>query len=116
MDPYAGNRERLIGDVSEIHSFYLPERFGWSEDFVSAINLDRTFPGLKATQVTILVDDILNDPDAVDVMSYTVWCPTGTVPDDISKRHPVDATIVAYEVLSIGYIWLVESLDHPSLE
>ena len=116
MYPYAGSRDRVIGDVADVHTFYLPERLGLGEDSVLARNLGRTFPGLQATQITILVDDILNDPDAVDVMSYTVWCPTELVPQDLSRRQSISVTITSLEILSLGHKWVVEDIGHPGLE
>ena len=103
----------MIGYVSEIANVNLRTRFRIGDRTVLASALDRTFPGLMVTQLTILrnIDDILNDPDAVDVLSYTVWCPAGVIPSGLAKRQSVSATIVPVKLLEIGCRWLVESLE-----
>ena len=53
---------------------------------IGAKLLGEVFRGLQAAQITILVDDFLNDPDAVDKMSYTAWCPAGVAPSGLAKR------------------------------
>ncbi len=108
---YEGSHEYLIGDVSDIFDFYLPTRFGLSESSVLAIAMGRIFPGLQVTQITILIDEILNDPDVMDVWSYTVWCPAKIVPAGLVAHQSVSATISSIEFLSIGNRWVVESIE-----
>ena len=111
VQPLGEVRESVFGDISDIVEIDLRVRFGISDGSVLARILDGEFPNLRVTQVTILVDDILNDPESVDVMSYTAWCPEGTVPSDLARRQTVDAVVVPMELLGIGRRWVVESID-----
>ena len=114
MDPYGDESETLVGEVSESFEIDLAARFGISRNSIGATILDKTFPGLRVTQITILVDDFLNDADAVDKMSYTAWCPAGVAPRGIAKRASVVAEIAPREfklVGEIGRMWVAESVD-----
>lgn len=114
VDPLGGNPETLVGEVSEAFEIDLAARFGISRNSIGAAILDKTFPGLRVTQITILVDDFLNDADAVDKMSYTAWCPAGVAPRGLAKRASVAAKIAPREFKFMGEIgrrWVVESVD-----
>ena len=79
---------------------------------VGGIILGKTFPGLRATQITILVDDFLNNPDAVDKMSYTAWCPTDVAPSRLAKRAFVIAKVAPRKFMgAVGRRWVAESVD-----
>ena len=59
-----------------------------------------------------MVDDFLNDPDAVDKMSYTAWCPTGVVPSGLAKRAFVVAKISPREFMGdVGRRWVVKRME-----
>ena len=111
INPLGEKRESVFGDVSEIVEIDLRTRFSIGDGSVMARTLSGMFPDLRVTQVTILVDDILNDPDAVDVMSYTAWCPQGTIPSDLARRDTIDTVLAPVELLGVGRRWLVESIE-----
>ena len=112
MHPYAGSREdNLIGEIAGIIDVYLPERFDFSESSVLAATLVNIFPGFEVKQLTILVDDFLNDPAAVDLMSYTVWCPAGMILNDVERGQSVEATFSAKDMLIVETRWVAESIE-----
>ena len=111
MQPLGDVRESVFGQVADIVEIDPRARFGIDDSAVLARILSGRFPDLRITQATILVDDILNDPDAVDVMSYTVWCPEGVAPNDLARRQTVDAIVAPVELLGIGRKWVVESIE-----
>ena len=111
INPLGEKRESVFGDVSEIVEIDLRTRFDIGDGSVLARTLSSRFPNLRVTQVTILVDDILNDPDAVDVMSYTAWCPQGTIPSGLARGDTIDTVLVPVELLGVGRRWLVESIE-----
>ena len=113
INPLGEKRESVFGDVSEIVEIDLRTRFSIGDGSVMARTLSGMFPDLRVTQVTILVDDILNDPDAVDMMSYTAWCPQGTIPSDLARRDTIDTILAPVELLGVGRRWLVESIERP---
>ena len=112
VDPYGDDAETLAGEVSAVFEIDIAERFGMPPSSVGGIILGKTFPGLRATQITILVDDFLNDPDTVDKMSYTAWCPTGVAPRGLSKRAFVIAKVAPRDFMgAVGRKWVAESVD-----
>ena len=112
MDPLGDESETLVGEVSDVIAIDLTARFGISPNSIGATILGETFPGLRVTQITILVDDFLNDLDAVDKMSYTAWCPAGVAPDGLAKRAFVAAEVSPRGFMGeIGRRWVAESVD-----
>ena len=108
MLPYGDKSETVVGEISDIFEIDLAAKFNIPPNSIGARMLGETFPGLRAAQITILVDDFLNDPDAVDKMSYTAWCPTDAVPRGLAKRTFVTAEISPREFPGIGRKWLVK--------
>ena len=112
IEPYGDDAETLVGEVSAVLEIDLADRFSVSPNSIGARFLGEAFPGLRATQITILVDDFLNDPDAVDKMSYTAWCPAGVAPSGLAKRAFVIAKVSPREFMgAVGRRWVVESVD-----
>ena len=114
IDPYGDKSDTIVGEVSELFEIDLAEKFGIAPNSIGGGILGKIFPGLRAMQITILVDDFLNDPDAVDKMSYTVWCPPDAVPGGLARRSFAAAEISPREFRElpiIGRKWVVESVD-----
>ena len=114
VDPLGEKSETLVGEISAAFEIDLTAQLGISPNSIGAAILGKTFPGLRVTQITILVDDFLNDTDAVDKMSYTAWCPAGVAPSGIAKRAFVAAQIAPCEFKFAGEIgrrWVAESVD-----
>ena len=112
MDPHGDEPETLVGEVSEIFEIDIAAGFDMPPNSIGARMLGDDFPGLRAAQITISVDDFLNDPDAVDKMSYTAWCPAGVAPSGLAKRAFVVAKISPREFMGkIGRRWVVERME-----
>lgn len=114
IEPYGDKTETIVGEISDMAEIDLAARLGVTPNSIGAGMLGKTFPGLRATQVTILVDDFLNDPDAVDKMSYTAWLPADAAPRGLVKGAFVTAEISPREfwgLPAIGPKWLVESME-----
>ena len=112
VDPLGEKSETLVGEISAAFEIDLTAQFGISPNSIGAAILDKTFRGLRVTQITILVDDFLNDTDAVDKMSYTAWCPAGVAPSGIAKRAFVAAKLTPRKFMGkIGRRWVVESVE-----
>ena len=105
MEPYGDNPETLVGEVSDVFEIDFAARFDMPPDSIGARMLGDVFPGLRVAQITILVDDFLNDPDAVDKMSYTAWCPAGIVPTGLAKISPREF------MGDVGRRWVVERME-----
>lgn len=110
MNPYGDKSETVVGEVSALFEIDISAQFGIALNSIGGGMLGKIFPGLRATQITILVDEFLNDPDAVDKMSYTAWCPPDALPDGLAKRALVEVKVAPRELPIIGRKWVVESV------
>ena len=110
MNPYGDKSETIVGEVSDMSEIDFAAKFGIAPNSIGGGMLGETFPGLRAAQITILVDESLNDPDAVDKMSYTAWCPPDAIPGGLAKRALVEVNVAPRELPIIGRKWVVESV------
>ena len=97
IDPLGTKPEIMVGRVVAVRKVELADRLGLQAGSVIAKGVDKHFPGLRAVQITLLVDEIDIDPDAEDLLSYSFWCRLSSVaesvaPDDIIRveLEPVD--------------------------
>ncbi len=109
MDPIGDRQEELLGVVSDIHHMALGERFAIGADTVGAEMIVKQLGRLDVTQITILVDDIDVDPEAVDLMSYTAWWPEN-VSEALAIGDVVRAAVLPKDIWGIGRRWVVDSL------
>ena len=92
-------------------------RYPWSRDSVllpspiGARLIAARLGGLTAAQITILVDEIAIDQDALDLMSYTFWCNPSLVPDDLSVRDVISVTLAPAELAAAGLRWVASAVD-----
>ena len=61
---------------------------------------------LDTVQITILVDEIAVDADALDLMSYTFWCSPELVLESLSEADIVSATIMPRDIAGVGVRWV----------
>ena len=112
MTPVIGERKIVVGDISVVSKVDLRKKFGLEERALLASHLVQKFPGLKVTQITMLVDDLINDPAAEDILSFTVWYPEGVVPSDLTAQESTKITIVGVKLL-VGDRWIGEAIERP---
>ena len=62
-------------------------------------------------QITMLVDEIAVDPDALDLMGYTFWCSPAHVPEDLLEKDVVSATIVPSDIAGVGVKWVASKVE-----
>ena len=111
MEPIGSKTERILGLVSHISSVDIGDKFNIERNSVVATEVIRQFGGLQVEQLTILVDEYLTDPDAVDSMSYTVWRPVVGTTRPITAGQIVQATIRPAKLLGVRGFWLAITLE-----
>ncbi len=112
VTPADGERRNVAGDISAVSRVDLRKKFKLEERILLASHLAQRFPGLQVTQITLLVDDLINDPAANDILSFTMWYPEGLAPSDLALHESVRITLVAVKLL-VGDIWIGESIERP---
>lgn len=111
IEPRSSRQEVHQGIVSDVHVVALERRFGIRARSVGGQAISKLLGSFDITQMTILVDDFLIDPEAIDIMSYTVWCATDRVPASLETGVVVGVTIKPEEIMSVGRRWVVKSLE-----
>lgn len=86
-------------------------RLGLDPGSIGAQMIGNRFPGLEAVQITILVDEIDLDPDAIDMFSYTLWIQRSSVADSVAKNDLIGVEIEAVELLREERCWVGTSLE-----
>ena len=113
IDPFDGLKENILGVVSDIHQLSLGRKFGIGPGTLGAKLIEEELGSMNVTQFTVLVDEIDVDPDAIDRMSYTVWCSGGAV-QSLDSGSVVSAAVEASNILGIGLRWIAKSLEVQS--
>ncbi len=111
MDPYGERQESIVGVVSHIYRFAIGSRFSIDSDTLVASAISSVLGGLDVAQITVLVDDYLNDESAVDKMSYAIWCHPDGVPASLEEGHIVEAIIRPRDFMSLGKRWVANSME-----
>ncbi len=110
IDPFDKQKESLIGVVSDVHYLPMTNNLGIDPDSVGATFIEQQLGDTDVKQVTILVDESDIDQDALDLMSYTAWCPKD-VSSQLKKGTIVKAMAEATDFLGIGHRWVIKSLE-----
>lgn len=110
INPFDGLKESILGVVSDIHQLSLDKRFGIEPSTLGAKLIEEKLGSMDITQLTVLVDEIDVDPDAIDRMSYTVWC-SGGASEALDKGSVVSAAVEVENILGIGHRWVARSLE-----
>ena len=109
MDPI-GREETLIGTVTHRSEVSLESRFGIARDSIGARLVGAILGGMDTVQITILVDELAVDADALDLMSYTVWCRPELVPETLSEADIVSATFMPRDIAGVGVRWVASMM------
>ena len=111
IDPLGASKESLIGRVTDVHRVDLLLRLGLDSGSIGAQMIANRFLGLEAVQITLLVDELDLDPDAVDMFSYTLWVQSSSVADSVARNDLIEVGIEAVELLGEERRWVATSLE-----
>ena len=78
MEPASDVFLTILGVVDSVTTFSALERLGIGSGILAAEQIVRKFSGEKVTQVTVRVDDLDVDPQALDYKGYTFWIESST--------------------------------------
>lgn len=106
-----GGAEKHIGVVAQVGAVSIADRHGVAPDSPIARQSAKILGGLTVTQLTIHVDEIAIDPDAEDILSYTIWLNPQGLPRSLAEGAIVSVAIRPIDILGIGYKWIADKLD-----
>ena len=111
MEPIGSKTELILGLVSHIGLVDVSDKFKIETNSIVATEVIRQFGNLKVEQLTVLVDEYLTDPDALDFKSYTVWRRVDGSTNPIEAGQIVRATIRPARLLGVGDFWLADTVE-----
>ena len=62
-------------------------------------------------QITVQVDELAEDPEALDFSSYTFLCRRDRVDRTLSRGSVIRVRLAPVEVLGLGKLWLASSAE-----
>lgn len=110
IDPMGGAEEH-VGVVARVGAVSLTDKRGAAPDSVGARQAAEMLGGLTVTQLTIHVDEIATDPDAEDILSYTIWLNPQGLPKSLTEGAIVSIAIRPIEILGMGRKWVADRLE-----
>lgn len=106
-----GRPEKHIGVVAQVGAVSLTDRHGVAPDSPGARQAAKIVGGLTVAQMTIHVDEIAIDPDAEDILSYTIWVNSQGLPKSLAEGAIVSVAIRPIDILGVGMKWVADKLD-----
>ena len=106
-----GRPDKHIGVVAQVGEVSITDRYGIVPDSPGARQAAKILGGLTVTQLTIHVDEIAIDPDAEDILSYTIWCNPQGLPKSLAEGAIVSVAIRPITIFGIGDKWVADKLD-----
>ena len=111
MDPLGSSPVDLIGVVQDRGKPNLARRLGIQEGTIGYALLRQKVGSGDLVQLTILVDDLGQDPAAIDLQSYTIICKSSSVSKRVVAGSIVNAKLAQAEVLGGKTFWYSEDID-----
>lgn len=106
-----GRPEKHIGVVAQMGAVSITDRYGIAPDSPVARQAAEILGGLTVAQMTIHVDEIAIDPDAEDILSYTIWLNSRGLPKSLAEGAIVSVAIRPITIFGIGDKWVADKLD-----
>lgn len=111
IDPLGSEPVEAIGVVQDRLEPDLAKRPGVERGTVGYTLLEKRIGSTNLDQITVLVDELANDPDATDFSSYTFLCPREKLARSISKGAIIRFRLEKLEVLGIRPFWFATSIS-----
>ena len=112
IDPIIGSTNaEIIGIVRELSRPDLARRHGLERNSVGFIQLTNIIGDPDPVQITVQVDELPNDPDAIDYSGYTFLSPRNVNTRGITKGAVISASLTPQETLNRIKFWLASKIE-----
>lgn len=111
IEPLSSKSEQIVGAVQDYGEVDISVKWNLTPDSVGLRYATQLFGGHGVTRITLLVDELAQDPEAVDLFSYTLYCPNESLAGPIQRGSVLSAVAVPREILGIGMIWFGADLE-----
>ena len=111
MDPLGSIPVEITGVVQDRVTPNLARRLGIHEGTIGYELLRKEIGSGDLVQLTVLVDDLGQDPAAIDFQSYTIICKSRSVNHRIVAGTIVQLKLVQMDILGRAPFWYSEQID-----
>ena len=103
--PFEGPTEVLVGVITELVKVDLQKRFQIEDGTVGYELTTQRLGDRELLQLTMQVDDIAGDPDALDLFSYTFLCPRENVPPSVERGAIIETSLEPVGLFGGDRVW-----------
>ena len=112
IDPIIGSTNaEIIGIVRELSRPDLARRHGLERNSVGFIQLTNIIGDADPVQITVQVDELPNDPDAIDYSGYTFLSPRNLNTRGLTRGAVISASLTPQETLNGIKFWLAPKIE-----
>ena len=99
------------GIVRERSQPNLAKRHGLERNSIGFGLLTQAIGDADPLQLTVQVDELTDDPDAIDYLSYTFFVPKSRADQDIARGDVMRALLTPVEMLGSIKLWLAKEIE-----
>ena len=111
IEPEAGEVITILGIVDQVSHVSAFEKLGVNPGTLDAEQIVKKFSGENVTQITVRVDDLDKDAEALDYKSYTLWI-SGDFPEVPQRGEVIIVSIYTDALLRANGIgWIADEFD-----
>ena len=111
IEPIGSTNAEIIGIVREISRPNLARRYGLDRDSIGFDLLAKIIGDADPIQLTVQVDELPNDPDAIDYSGYTFLSPRNPDIRGITKGAVISASLTPQKTLNGIKFWLAPEIE-----
>ena len=111
MDPPGISSAEIVGIVRERSQPDLANRYGLARNSIGFINLANTIGDADPVQLTAQVDELSDDPAAIDYLAYTFLLPRRLDTPGIDLGAVIRARLTTAATLDGKILWLAREIE-----
>lgn len=112
IDPSGTRPVDLVGVVREFTPRpNLAKRYGLERGSIGYQQLARRLGDADPAQVTLFVDELAEDPAAIDYSGYTFLCRRELAGQEVRPGALIAVRLAPQEVLGLGWFWVARTLE-----
>ena len=111
IEPMGDQPVNITGVVQKRSQPNLARRYRLDRNSIGFGELTRVIGEADPVQLTMFVDELSDDPAAIDYFSYTFFLPKRQAGKSISKNTVIKARLAPVYILGIGKVWLTKDIE-----
>lgn len=111
IDAIGSTDDEIIGIVREVSRPNLARRHQLERNSIGFIELAKIIGDPDPIQITVQVDDLPNDPDAIDYSGYTFLSPRKSDTRGLTRGAVISASLTPQETLNGIKFWLARKIE-----